>query len=80
MLGVHAKARCWFNAPLNEKGPLPEQEHDDIDAAFEKSFASKPAASVPAAEDPFGLESAFDMAFPPCGGDGGEAGEGDDVG
>ena len=66
VIGVHARARCWNNArPIN----APEDDHLDLERAFDESFAAKLSTSVRADGDPFDIESAFDEAFPLGGSD-----------
>ena len=73
VLGVHARARCWHNASLDNTEPVPGGNHLDIEKAFDENFSAKPS-TVPAATDPFDIDAAFDEAFPSCGG-GGDGGE-----
>ena len=64
VLGVHAKACCWNNAPVSNA--VAASEPDVLEAAFDENFTLKPPTRAPANDDPLDLESAFDVAFEDC--------------
>ena len=55
-------AACYGGARVVQK----VEEEDPIEAAFDRSSA-KPKPVIPQHDDPFGLEEAFDQAFPTAG-------------